>query len=226
MKNLRVLILLFCFLSACSTSQEIIILDSVNLDQNSWNGITLGESTTKEFLDMLNSNDQVLKDSIVNTDQSWLIFDEKIWFDMFKKPFGNPQIYGVAGIIQGRIATIDFCGQVNDTIGSIITVGGKPSNIIITEGGEVGGYIVGLVHKNSGLYYWYHTAYLAPHLEPSIADEIEVECVSIFDPNIYDDLLHAGLFSQSYFSGPETEKIMYSWEGYGEIDEKYPYREP
>jgi hypothetical protein len=226
MKKIGCITILIWLVTACSIGAGQNFIDTIDIGKNSWNGITLGDSTSNDLVEMLQTHPDVPRDSIVNTNQPWQIFDEMIWFDMNIGSIRQSDIYGVAGILERKVVSIDFCGQFEDTIGSVTDIAGKPSNIIVTEGGEVGGYLVGVIHRESGLYYWYHTAYQKDVPQTEIRRNIQLECFSIFKPSLYEDLLKIGIFSQGNYSGEETKSIMYAWDGYGEINEKYPFREP
>jgi len=43
---------------------------------------------------------------------------------------------------------------------------------------------------------------------------------------LYEKMLEAKFFSSGSYNAEETLKVMYPWDGYGSLDEKYPPRQP
>ncbi len=98
---------------------------------------------------------------------------------------------------------------------------GEPEYII--SGNDVGGgRTVILIYPQKGVDYSFTTE--LSNLE--ITPETQIDCIHLFDISYYETLLEAGFFSSGYYNAEETMRVWYEWDGYGNLDEKYPPRQP
>jgi hypothetical protein len=102
---------------------------------------------------------------------------------------------------------------------------GEPENII--SGGSIaGGRDVILINPEVGISYWYNTDGQPKDFEFEITPETRVSCLYIFTPENYEILMEVGMFSSGHYNTEETLRVMYPWDGYGNLEEKYPPRQP
>jgi hypothetical protein len=98
---------------------------------------------------------------------------------------------------------------------------GEPEYII--SGNDIGGgRTIILIDSQNGVDYSYTTE--LNNLE--ITADTPIDCVQSFDPSLFEKMLDAKLFSSGYYNAEETMKVWYPWDGYGNLDEKYPPRQP
>lgn len=220
----KLVVLLCLFVVACgSMLNEISILDRSSCKLPCWNDIVAGQTTEDELLDILANLPDVDPESIRSTNQTWDIFDHQTTFSFIQDwSFDQkPKLRGYADINDDVVSALSFCGKINTTMGALAETLGEPEYIINGDDFS-GGRLVILIHPKTGVSYSY-TAKLS-NLE--ITPDTQIDCIQSFDPLLYEEMLDAGLFSNSGYSAEETLRVMYSWDGYGNLDEKYPPRQP
>ncbi|MGD2026500.1 MAG: hypothetical protein PVI99_01675 [Anaerolineales bacterium] len=210
-------------LAACSRQTDVSILRDITEKPLSYREIILNETTKEEAHRQIASYEEVVPDSIVYPGNPQQFFDVVLWFELYPNIFNESSVYASAEFIGGRIFSILFCGQ-DDTIGDAVEKFGEPDYLVVTPDSEYGGWTVDLVYPETGIHFFYSTSEVDYRTE--ITPDIKISCLVIFDPNIYPDMLDSGFFSQYNFNGEDTLKILYSWRGYGELEEMYPFREP
>ena len=223
-----VLVLLF-IVTACSQPMENhdSILEVSSCTLPCWNNINSGQTSEEDALHSISSLSFVEKESILVTNKPWNVFDNQIFFTFSKKSGFNTKDLRMSkiDILNGFVGVITLCGDLHTTLGDIEQEIGKPEKII--SGGSIaGGRDVILVHSTEGVYYWYNTKEVPKELEFEVNPKIELRCLSIFDPRILEEMMDAGMFSMGHYNAEETLKVMYPWNGYGNLDEKYPPRQP
>jgi hypothetical protein len=210
-------------LSACSFSPDkATILENSKFPPPSWSNINIGETSQQEMLKILETNPNVVEDSIIEIGRPWNIYDDTVDFTMYPNWLNQPATWVDTYIKDNIVVDMTFCGNLDTTLGDLVNKLGEPESVIVTRGGEVGGLVLGMIHPDNGVYYWYWTGSIPDDRRTDIYPEIKIGCLGYFDPGLYDVMLEAGLFSQGEFSGEDTLKIMYHWAGYGSIEEKYP----
>jgi hypothetical protein len=223
MKKLGLLFLLL-ILTACSDSKDQqSILDRSNCAFPCWNGIVVGETTKTELLTILGALPDIDQESIEITDASDNVFDNNIYFSFLQgwTLSQRPKIDGYLDITDDKVGALTFCGEINMTIGELAEQVGEPENII--SGNDIGGGRTAILTLPAeGIAFW-HTAELS-NLE--ITPDTQIDCLEFFDPSLYHVMLEIGSFSAGYYNAEETLRVMYSWDGYGNLDEKYPPRQP
>ena len=220
---------LILILAACSrySADQSTILETSDCNFPCWNNIVAGQTSEQAAIQLLSALAFIEKDSILVTNKPWNIFDNQIFFS-FTTESGfsdNSLKLSEIDISNDLVSVVTLCGNLHITIGEIAQEIGEPENLI--SGGSIaGGRDVILVNPQAGVFYWYNTREIPKDLELEINPEIEIQCVSMFDAGNYARLLDAGMFSMGHYNAEETLKVMYPWNGYGNLDEKYPPRRP
>ena len=127
--------------------------------------------------------------------------------------------------IDNVVNDMSICRQLRTNIGEIVNAVGEPESII-TGGAMTGGKDVILIWSENGLSVSYNTNEIPENQRAEIGPEIEIICLDLFDPDLYYEMTDAGFFSMGYYNAEETLKAMYPWNGYGNLNEKYPFRNP
>jgi hypothetical protein len=225
----KLMLALFFTVVACSQPLEnqISILEKSTCNLPCWNNINTGQTSEQDALDSISALSSVEKESIPVTNKPWNIFDNQIVFSFSAKSGFNSRDPWMSkiDISNGVARVVTLCGELHTTMGEIVQEIGEPEGII--SGGSIaGGRDVILVNPKAGVSYWYSTAVVPEEMEFVINPKIELRCLSLFDPMIFEQLMDAGMFSMGHYDAEETLKVMYSWDGYGNLDEKYPPRQP
>jgi hypothetical protein len=151
------------------------------------------------------------------------IFDNKILFSFHQgwTLSQRPKIEGESRISNDVVSDLIICGEIKTSMGQLVEVVGEPETII-SGNNFYGGRTIILTNSQNGVSYWYTTE--LNNLE--ITPDTQIECLKIFDPLLYEKMLEAKFFSNGYYNAEETLKVWYPWDGYGNLDEKYPPRQP
>ena len=132
----------------------------------------------------------------------------------------RPKLRWKLRISNNTLSDLIIFGEINTSMGQLEEEIGEPEYII--SGNNVGGgRTVILIDSQSGISYWYITE--LNNLE--VAPDTLIDCLGIFDPSLYKEMLDAGFFSNGDYNAEETLKVWYPWNGYGNLDEKYPTRQ-
>jgi hypothetical protein len=215
-------IVLILFISSCtpSSKNQVSILDNSNCHLPCWNNIISGQTTEQDAIEVISNLSFVKKESIRIANEPWNIFDNQVDFS-----FGGADDTGDVYLSDGVVKMLYLCGNLNTTIGEITKEIGEPENII--SGGSIaGGRDVILINPEMGVSYFYNTREFSEEVEFEIKPEIELECLNLFDPTFFTELMDGGMFSMGHYNAEETLRVMYSWDGYGSLDKKYPPRQP
>lgn len=213
------LLLSLLFLSGC---HKISFLDLNSCQLPCWNGLEQGKTTQGELLSVLKQLPSIDQESVTKG-EPWGIFKSQVYFQF--KPMDT---YGVAYFIDNKLVTIDIDGEINTTFGQMVDLAGEPDFIITTplRGGiplqPSISYAVTAIYPEWGISFTYDTRSLPNKMRTEVSPDISLDWISIFDPNIFDELVDAKYFGQSVLSGEDTRKYMKSWDGYGPLLEKYP----
>jgi hypothetical protein len=222
MKKLILLIVLF-IVSCGKSSSEISILDRSNCKLPCWNGIVAGQTTEDELLKILGNLPDIDQASIQNSNQPWNIFDNQIFFSFQQgwRLSQRPKLRGEVYITNKRVSELTLCGEINTTMGALVETIGEPEHII--SGNNIGGgRTVILTNSRKGVSFSFTTELDSLEITPST----QIDCIRIFDPALYEKMLDARFFSNGYYNAEETLRVWYPWNGYGNLDEKYPPRQP
>ena len=222
---MKKLVMLIClFIVACgSSSDEVSILDRSTCKLPCWNDVVAGQTTEDELLNILENLADVDPETIWNTNQAWNIFDDQVYFS-FRQGWTlsqRPILRGEAYITNDTVSELILCGEINTSMGELTEQIGEPEGIV-SGNNFYGGRTVILIDSQDGVSYWYTTD--LDKLE--INSDTSIDCLKIFDPSLYEEMLEAKFFSAGYYNAEETLRVMYPWDGYGNLDEKYPPRQP
>lgn len=213
------LLLSLLFLSGC---HKISFLDLNSCQLPCWYGLEQGKTTQGELLSVLTQLPSIDQESVTKG-EPWGIFESQVFFQ-----FRPMDTHGVAYFIDNKLVTIDIDGEINTTFGQMVDLVGEPDFIITTPlwGGiplqPSMSYAVTAIYPEIGISFMYDTRSLPRRMQTEVSPDIPLDWISIFDTNIYDELIDAKLFGQSILSGEDTRKFMKSWDGYGPLLEKYP----
>jgi hypothetical protein len=224
----KVIILVILFITACTeSSSKGSILDNSSCDLPCWNDIIAGKTTQSELLYILEKLPDVDQKSIQNMDQPWSIFDNQIYFT-FRQGWSLNQrskIRGYVHITHSTVSDIIICGELNTTIGEITMQAGEPEGII--SGNDIdGGRTVIFINSQKGVSFWYTTDEKLHDQQFELTPNTQIDCLRLFDPSLYAKMLDAKLISGGHYNAEETLKVMYPWNGYGNLELKYPPRQP
>ena len=220
----KIFLLILFFVTACGkSSTEASILDKSSCRLPCWNDIVPGQTTEDDLLKTLGNLPDIDQASLKNTHQRWNIFDNQIFFS-FRQGWTLSQrrkLRGEAHITNPMVSDLIICGEIQTSMGKIVEEIGEPEHII--SGNNIpGGRTVILINSESGVQYWFTTE--LDNVE--ITSNTPIDCVGIFDPSMYEKMLGAGLLSNGDYNAEETLKVWYPWNGYGNLDELYPPRQP
>jgi len=93
-------------------------------------------------------------------------------------------------------------------------------------GSPSGGSFIVAINEDIGVQFMYDTADIPSQLRTKIVPEIPIKCLTYFAPEFYNDMLEAGLVAMGQLNAEQTLEAMQPWGGYGNLDEKYPPRQP
>ena len=213
---------LIILISSCtpSSQNQVSILENSNCDLPCWNNIVPGKTSEKDAIEIISNLAIVNKNSVNILNEHWNTFDSRVTFSL-NGTKGISEIYTGGGIVK----SLWVCDNLNTTIGDITARIDEPE-IIISGGSIAGGRDVILINRTRGVSYFYNTDGLSKEVEFEIMPEVLVECLILFDPTFFIELMDAGMFSMGHYNAEETLRVMYPWSGYGNLDNKYPPRQP
>jgi len=220
MKKLHLLLLFV--VTACSlVVPEISVLDNPVCNLPCWNGITPGQTSQPDALQIVTSLDGIdqKKTNVLNV--PWLIFNKQIWFYLYTNPsLGGVQTDGAIYFIDNKVATVILRRNIGKTFGDMVELVGEPETIISMTLVE-GGIVVLAIIPSKGVEFEFYTK-----SNERFGPETQIDNVMFFNSIQYEQLLDAGMFSLGIYNANEIRKIMYQWKGYGNIEELYPPRFP
>ena len=59
-------------------------------------------------------------------------------------------------------------------------------------------------------------------MEFQLSPDAMLDNLILFSPNLYESLLHDGIFTETILDEKDTLKMLQPWSGYGDIRQKYP----
>jgi hypothetical protein len=210
-------------LGGCKQSNLQFALSSPNCNPPCWQNIIPGKTTEEEVINNLKNNSIVDQKSITLQGGRWNTFDDAI-YSLFKNGEIKSEIY----FLNGKVALMTFSGDLNTTFNQAVTAFGDPEYIInIPQWGGLPGYpdpsfSITALNPSKGIKFSYDTRDVGGNIKLELTPENKITRISYFDPNKYKNILDAGMFSEGFLKDGEAEKFMVIWNGYGEIDKKYP----
>jgi hypothetical protein len=210
--------------SACATTaQDVSLLDTSGCELPCWNNFVVGQTTQDEILQFLKTSSDIDPNSIQNDNRPWKIFDNHIFFAFDQGGFLNrhPERNVEIRVSNNIVTNIIICGELHTAMSDIVEQIGEPEYII--SGDNLDGHRnVILINPASGVSYWYTTDPSLGELAYELTSEVGIKCLDLFDPSLYEEMMEVGLFSMGHYNAEETLRVMYPWDGYGNLEEKYP----
>jgi hypothetical protein len=224
----KIYILILLLVSACSSkSNDISILAKSSCKLPCWNNIVAGQTTRAEFTQFIETSADINRQSIQIDENPRKIFDSRIFFSFDPGSVLNkkPSIQADARVSNNIISQLIMCGELHTAISDITEQIGEPESIISGDDLDGNRNII-LINPTIGISYWYTTDRSLGKAQYEMSPETAVDCLNLFDPTLYEEMMEVGLFSMGHYNAKETLRVMYPWDGYGNIDEKYPPRQP
>jgi len=211
-------------ITSCSffTPPDSILLDS-KCELPCWNDLVPGISNEPLLLEILATLPDINSQSIRIDNQTFGIYDHIIAFSFVEHWSINqrPRLRGNAYIKDGIVSALEFCGEINTIMSDLVKVVEEPS-YIVSGNNYGGGRTVILVYPQLGVSY----SFTAKLSELEINPSTNIKCIRMFDISMFDKMMEVGFFSNGFYNAEETRRVWYPWNGYGNLDEKYPPRLP
>jgi hypothetical protein len=179
------------------------------------------------MLDILTKIPAIDQDSITIVGKPWDIFDDSVYFNLYPDRLigGYPLVSVQTSILNNKVVEMSFCGELGVTIGQIIDRTGEPNYVINVHGGEPGGLNIKLLNTEKGIETSYSTIKVPEILKANVDPRINIECLSYFFPDLWQNSQFIGLFAKAPI-GSDPFQALRQWKGYGNIEEKYPVWNP
>jgi hypothetical protein len=207
-------------LTACVSDSGQSLLKT-DCDLPCWNGVTPGQTNKDEFLNILQKLPSVNKKSIIERGPSLGTFDSSIYFDIYSGISLWPTMHALGSFQGNTLSVLEFYdGNPGLNFGEIIKATVNPE-WVITVGSITGKPLIRVINATKGIAFGNTMGNLK-----EITPETPIDLVILFDPTQFDALLDSGMFSDGNYSEARLRGIMYSWDGYGVLDEKYPVKVP
>ncbi|NOH04084.1 MAG: hypothetical protein HND47_20000 [Chloroflexi bacterium] len=215
--NKYILFLLIPLASACLTTAttRVSVLTISECELPCWNDITPGVTPPEEAKQILENTEGI---GAANVESFYQLVE--IHFSLFlEMPGLNPKIRGDIFSDGTKVTELWLVGNLNVTFDDIIQRIGEPE-FVISMPFIGGGNTFVSVYPSKGVSFR-----ISPELK-IIAADTEISTLTLFAPTDYDRHLEGGTFTLGKLDASGTQKIMYPWEGYGNIEELYPPRLP
>lgn len=215
--SLLLIILVFFAVGWVRTNTSLFlppILELSDCELPCWNQIEIGQTTMPEFIEIAGKLDFVDKETIRSRK-----FSEE--FPLIASFIAQPskinlsQIYGNALFRDDNLVYFNLRGNLNTKMESFVNKFGEPDIVLLTGwrafpgSSKLVNYLT-FVISEKGIAF-------GSTLERKgsiLTDEIYIDDFYIFDPGSFKALSNEGRFL--------NEEYSYPWNGYGNIDEKYP----
>lgn len=188
-----------------------------------WQKIHPGITTEEEALTILKGVSNIDPQKISTRGEKWMVFDDTVIFQSTSKNWD-----GRAYILDHKVILIMIYGNLNTNFREAIDVNGNPKYVLNVPilGGLPGlpetNYAITALDPEKGIAYTYNIADLPKSKRSELRSDTPISLISYFDPDKYDVLLEAEIFSMSSLGREETIKYLRPWTGYGSINDKYP----
>lgn len=187
-----------------------------------WQNIYPGVTTKEEALVILRGLPNIDQQRISTKGFSWLIFEDTIFFHPVSKSWD-----GSAYTLDHKVTILDFHGNLHTNFGEAIKENGEPKYVlnIPVHHGPPGfptlSYIITALDPHKGVAYTYDTADLPMSKRGELRPDTPISLISYFDPESYDELMEAEIFSMGVLLKENPQKYLRPWTGFGSIKEKY-----
>ena len=216
-----IIFLIGLVVAGCGTSMEHPnIFKNLVCKPPCWENITPGITTKKDALIRLSKIDTV-DQPVIELNQSDLAgFDDEVQFTLYKD---NNSSAGWVYFLDNRASLIAFQANLDITLEQAIELFGVPQSILAFHSNLMW---VTFVDPQKGIAFGYSSAGHPDWVYSEIRPEVEISEVMFFDPKQYQQILDSGFLSYYLLSSEEIKNKLHSWAGYGNLDEKYPPRQP
>lgn len=212
MKKLLIVALLLVVSACASTASEPSILSGQLCGKLCWNNIVVGTTNKQELLKIISTLPNVNQDSITIFDEPYNIFDGRVFFSLYKEPSDkNPLVNISVYTIDQKVAVISFSGKLGIKFQDVVDAFGEPE-FVFTAWPRENGVGIGFINSSRGIVF----SYLATSEKSNISPETEIMTLELFNTNLYQKLLETNWLIPGY-----DEFILYPWNDYGEIEERY-----
>ncbi len=218
-----ILTILILIVGCKPTNKQLSIFSSSPCQLPCWQDIYPGKTTKGEVINILSKLDFVDIETIVTRGEPWSIFDDGVIATLQSGKI-KTEIYFKGD----QVSLIGLSGNIDMEFSQAIQNLGEPKYIINTpmSGGmplaPTSSFYIVAIDPEQGYEFSFDTRDLPNKLKNEIQPETMLSRISFFDPNDYEKILNAGIFSTPYLTGEETLRFMTPWSGYGSILEKYP----
>ena len=218
-----IMIILILLVGCKTVNKQSSIFSSSPCQAPCWQNISPGKTTQNEVINVLSNLDFVDNKTITPRGEPWSIFDNVVIATLQSGKI-KAEIY----FNGDQVSLIGLSGKIDLEFSQAVQDFGEPQYIINTpmSGGmplaPTSSFYIVAINPKQGFEYSFDTRDLSSKLKNEIQPETMLSRISFFDPNDYEKILNAGLFSTPYLTGAETKLYMRPWLGYGVIVEKYP----
>lgn len=226
----KVFLVSLMMLTACSAGAPPSVLRDSTCNLPCWNDIVPGQTSEAEFLGILSRLRIVDQASVTEVGASGMLWHRTVFFSLYPGRSQGNFLVGrrawasaEANTLDDKIGDLWLCGNIGVTFGDVIQRSGEPESILTMADYFSGGLWGNAINPTKGVAFSFETQRNA---QAELGPETKVRCLLLFDPGIYRRMLEAGSFSGGDYDAVQVLKILYAWDGYGRLLEKYPPRSP
>jgi hypothetical protein len=212
----RILILIFSLTvacSACNASEKTLVTTS-SCSLPCWNEIIPGETSKQDFFEIINNMPTVHENPIQLYSYSGEFSDAIRFRVHINKFIRGPDVETI--FFQEKVVKMDFFRNIGLTMEKTIEKFGIPDYVVVEYfHPEVKAITFTIIYPTKGLLFEYGLKSNTSEIDP----KDNITHVNAFDPNLFQQMLNAGLLVKMGNNKPMYE--FFSWKGYGVIKEKY-----
>jgi hypothetical protein len=183
-----------------------------------------GETEKNDLLQIIDNLPMVDVSSIWVKGGPWKEFNDTVGFSLTTgEEFWIYLLDDKVSLVS--IHPIDSGGDLGFTFGDAVERFSEPESLIIVGFGGPGilwftanHTVFYAITPEKGINFGYDVYYTPKRWRDEINPEIPISMVDFFDPDSYQVLLEARMFSMGLLGAEETLDIMRPWTGYGEIE--------
>lgn len=208
------LLIVLLFLSGCVTKDKQPTLLETNCALPCWNGIVPGETSKDDVLKILPTLDNVNQKSILEETFGG-VYGEMVRFDISSDSFLLLPSVEIR-FREDRVASIFFFGDLKLTFGKLIELTGEPNWVDRWQ--DYGGKTFMTINIAKGIVFGSYDS-------EDVTPETQVTFIGLFSPDEFQTLADNKQMLP-HFSFDSMMKSIVPWQGYGNLDEKYPMKSP
>ena len=204
-----------------NNSTSFSILEGSTCELPCWNNIVPAGTSEKEFLDVITKLKYVDQESIGEINISSKNYDKVVSLLIGPSKNQGSAVEVHVYIKNNTVIAINFLGETGLSVGYLILTTGEPQYLLsMTLPGNYN--VTTLLNESQGLAYE-HASYQGAI---KLNENSSITGLFLYPSNLYNELMDEGFFSMGLYNRNESLSIMYPWDGYGNIAEKYPPRQP